>query len=283
MHPRSRLPALLSGGQVNQLIMQSMSYSNSVDADASLLHLLHMLEHYFYLSQTVSDPTVSSPGHALGEGCHMGGLCSVHIIHFAQKHRYFQKLEEHGHHGSAPVNMDADQVFMNQPTLQIMTLASSCTYRAKTLQITGVVVYLSSQFLHRSSRFAQALRGGDWGRESGRLTEELVSRPARIRVQIHTPKGSIEPPCIADPRRACSSASTPSQPTHRVDADSDSREYIPTADLPFYCFPNPPVPLHVVSPVFPRCTGVCVFVPCGTILRGSHPSGWSRSEALRVV
>ena len=56
MHPRSRLPALLSGVQVNQLIMQSMSYSNSVDADASLLHLLHMLEHYFYLSQTVSDP-----------------------------------------------------------------------------------------------------------------------------------------------------------------------------------------------------------------------------------
>ena len=50
----------------------------------------------------------------------------------------------------------------------------------------------------------------------------------RIRVQIHTPKGSIEPPCIADPRRACSSASTPSQPTHRVDADSDSREYIPS-------------------------------------------------------
>ena len=39
----------------------------------------------------------------------MGGLCSVHIIHFAQKHRYFQKLEEHGHQGSAPVNMDADR------------------------------------------------------------------------------------------------------------------------------------------------------------------------------
>ena len=52
MHPRSRLPALLSGVQVNQLIMQSMSYSDSDDADASLLHLLHMLEHYFYLSQT---------------------------------------------------------------------------------------------------------------------------------------------------------------------------------------------------------------------------------------
>ena len=38
-------------------------------------------------------------------------------------------------------------------------------------------------------------------------TEELVvSRPARIRVQIHTPKGSIEQPCIADPRRACCAA-----------------------------------------------------------------------------
>ena len=55
---------------------------------------------------------------------------------------------------------------------------------------------------------------GGLGRESGRSTEVLVvSRPARIRVQIHTPKGSIEPPCIADPRRArCCAASTPSQP-----------------------------------------------------------------------
>ena len=35
----------------------------------------------------------------------------------------------------------------------------------------------------------------------------MVSRPARIRVQIHTPKGSIEPPCSADPRRACCAAS----------------------------------------------------------------------------
>ncbi len=41
------------------------------------------------------------------------------IIHFAQKHRYFQKLEEHGHQGSAPVNMDADQVFMNHLTNEL--------------------------------------------------------------------------------------------------------------------------------------------------------------------
>ena len=108
-------------------------------------------------------------------------LSSVHIIHFAQKHRYFQKLEEHGHHGSAPVNMDADQVFMNQPTLQITTLASSCTYRAKTLQITGVVVYLSSQFLHRSSRFAQALRGGGLGER-----KREIDRRARQQARAHS-------------------------------------------------------------------------------------------------
>ena len=47
---------------------------------------------------------------------------------------------------------------------------------------------------------------GERKRLSGRSTEELVvSRPARIWVQIHTPKGSIESPCIADPRRACCS------------------------------------------------------------------------------
>ena len=65
-------------------------------------------------------------------------------------------------------------------------------------------------------------------------------------------------------------------PTHRTDADSDPREYIPTADSPFYCF-STPVTL-VVSPVFPRCTGVCVFVPCG-ILRAPCPSEWSRERS----
>ena len=30
----------------------------------------------------------------------------------------------------------------------------------------------------------------------------VVGRPARIRVQIHAPEGSIGPPCIADPRRS---------------------------------------------------------------------------------
>ena len=42
-------------------------------------------------------------------------------------------------------------------------------------------------------------------------------------------------------------------------------------------FLDPPVPL-VVSPVFPRCTGVCVFVPCG-ILRAPWPSEWSRERS----
>ena len=36
----------------------------------------------------------------------------------------------------------------------------------------------------------------------------MVSRPARIRVQIHIPEGSIGPSCIADPRRACCSAAS---------------------------------------------------------------------------
>ena len=44
--------------------------------------------------------------------------------------------------------------------------------------------------------------------------------------------------------------------THRVDADSDSREYIPTADSPFYrCFPTPPFRLsfHLCFRVVPVC------------------------------
>ena len=68
-----------------------------------------------------------------------------------------------------------------------------------------------------------------------------------------------------------------------VDTDSDSqeysREYIPTADSPFYYFSTPPLPL-VVSPVFPRCTGVCVFVPC----RDPNPDvGFSVPRGLEGV
>ena len=66
-------------------------------------------------------------------------------------------------------------------------------------------------------------------------------------------------------------------PTHRTDADSDSREYIPTADSPFYRFSTPPFRLsfHLCFRVVPV---VCVFVPCG-ILRGSCPSEWSRERS----
>ena len=66
-------------------------------------------------------------------------------------------------------------------------------------------------------------------------------------------------------------------PTHHADADSDSREYIPTADSPFYRFSTPPFRLsfHLC---FRVVLVVCVFVPCG-ILRGSCPSEWSRERS----
>ena len=74
-----------------------------------------------------------------------------------------------------------------------------------------------------------------------------------------------------------------------VGVDTDSREYIPTADSPFYYFLNPPVPL-VVSPVFrvvPAVTGVCVFVPVwvlGCRMKWDDspapcPSEWSRERS----
>jgi hypothetical protein len=106
-----------SRAEVNQFIMHSMSYSDSDDADASLLHLLRMLD-YFYLSQTVSDPYSEFLAMHWAKGVTWEAYV-LSIIHFAQKHRYFQKLEEHGHQGSAPVNMDADQVFMNHLTNEL--------------------------------------------------------------------------------------------------------------------------------------------------------------------
>ena len=83
----------------------------------SLLHLLRMLD-YFYLSQTVSDPYSEFLAMHWAAGVTWEAYV-LSIIHFAQKHRYFQKLEEHGHQGSAPVNMDADQVFMNHLTNEL--------------------------------------------------------------------------------------------------------------------------------------------------------------------
>ena len=61
-------------------------------------------------------------------------------------------------------------------------------------------------------------------------------------------------------------------PTPTVTLESTFRQ--PIRRFTDYSVSRPaPVPLVVVSPVFPRCTGVCVFVPCG-ILRGSCPSEW---------
>ena len=59
-------------------------------------------------------------------------------------------------------------------------------------------------------------------------------------------------------------------PTHRVDANSDSREYIPTADSPFYCFSNPPFRLsfHLCFHVVPVCVS-------------SFPVGFSGPRGLR--
>ena len=70
-------------------------------------------------------------------------------------------------------------------------------------------------------------------------------------------------------------------PTHRTDADSDSREYIPTADSPFYRFSTPPFRLsfHLCFRVVPVCvSSVPAGFPEDRVLR----SGLA-SEALRVV
>ena len=59
-------------------------------------------------------------------------------------------------------------------------------------------------------------------------------------------------------------------PTHRTDADSDSREYIPTADSPFYRFSTPPFRLsfHLCFRVYWLCVS-------------SFPVGFSEDRVLR--
>ena len=70
-------------------------------------------------------------------------------------------------------------------------------------------------------------------------------------------------------------------PTHRTDADSDSREYIPTADSPFYRFSTPPFRLsfHLCFRVVPVCVS---SFPVGSFGERVPRSGLV-SEALRVV
>jgi hypothetical protein len=100
--------------EIQRFLLHSMSHRDDTDddADASLLQFLHMLDN-FYLSQTASDP--------------YNDFSSMHWSHsviwvdyvvdlkrFAERHRYFQRLNSSGHKGSAPVNMDATQVFLRQ-------------------------------------------------------------------------------------------------------------------------------------------------------------------------
>ena len=100
--------------EVQRFLLHSMSHRDDTDddADASLMQFLHMLDN-FYLSQTVSDP--------------YNDFSSMHWLHsvpwveyvvdlkrFAERHRFFQRLNSSGHKGSAPVNMDATQVFLRQ-------------------------------------------------------------------------------------------------------------------------------------------------------------------------
>jgi hypothetical protein len=74
-----------SRAEVNQFIMHSMSYSDSDDADASLLHILRMLD-YFYLSQTVSDPYSEFLAMHWAKGVTWEAYV-LSIIHFAQMPR----------------------------------------------------------------------------------------------------------------------------------------------------------------------------------------------------
>jgi hypothetical protein len=100
--------------EIQRFLLHSMSHRDDTDddADTSLMQFLHMLDNY-YLSQTASDP--------------YNDFSSMHWLHsvpwveyvvdlkrFAERHRFFQRLNSSGHKGSAPVNMDATQVFLRQ-------------------------------------------------------------------------------------------------------------------------------------------------------------------------
>ena len=72
-------------------------------------------------------------------------------------------------------------------------------------------------------------------------------------------------------------------PTHRADADSDSREYIPTADSPFYRFSTPPFRLsfHLCFRVVPVCvSSFSVWDSLGPVAFGVVSRA---KKALRVV
>ena len=100
--------------EVQRFLLHSMSHRDDTDddADTSLMQFLHMLDNY-YLSQTASDPYKDfSSMHWLHSVPWVEYV--VDLKRFAERHRYFQRLNSSGHKGSAPVNMDATQVFLRQ-------------------------------------------------------------------------------------------------------------------------------------------------------------------------
>jgi hypothetical protein len=100
--------------EIQRFLLHSMSHRDDTDddADMSLMQFLHMLDNY-YLSQTASDPYKDfSSMHWLHSVPWVDYV--VDLKRFAERHRFFQRLNSSGHKGSAPVNMDATQVFLRQ-------------------------------------------------------------------------------------------------------------------------------------------------------------------------
>jgi hypothetical protein len=168
--------------EIQLFIMHSMSHRDDTDdeADASLMQFLHMLDTY-YLSQTASDPynDFSSMRWSLSVPW---VEYVVDLKRFAERHRYFQRLNSSGHKGSAPVNMDASQVFHRQ----IVQTLQRCMLEDGTDSVAAELFTLYSTNINLNPQ---------------QLLDDLERRP-KLKGAYRSPVRKVGEPAPTAPRRA---------------------------------------------------------------------------------
>ena len=189
--------------EIRRFLLHSMSHRDDTDDETStsLMQFLHMLDNY-YLSQTASDP--------YNEFSSMHWLHSVPWVayvvdlkRFAERHRFFQRLNSSGHKGSAPVNMDSTQVFLRQI---VQTLQRCMGEDGNDSVAAELFTLYSATLLNLTPQ---------------QLLDDLEKRP-KLKEAHRSPARKIADlaPAVPAPRRAAAAAYTEHGTTDHADVDA---------------------------------------------------------------
>jgi hypothetical protein len=189
--------------EIRRFLLHSMSHRDDTDDETSmsLMQFLHMLDNY-YLSQTASDPYNDfSSMHWLPSVPWVAYV--VDLKRFAERHRFFIRLNSSGHKGSAPVNMDATQVFLRQ----IVQTLQRCMGEDGNDSVAAELFTLYSATLTNLT--------------PQQLLDDLEKRP-KLKEAHRSPVRKIADlaPAVPVPRRAAAAAYTEHGTTDHADVDA---------------------------------------------------------------